>query len=161
MRLILVLVVLAFVAVGGASGLSAYGNYVGDGNFSVRDSLGGTAIVASGEDASMAFGHELGADGSAFAGLDADCEAGRFKVLGQIGFAHQAQAYDMTNISARASIGEDSTLYTIAGVGKYRERLIDAGPNGRPETVVEAEFSGSYDINTSAKADPAELSTMD
>ena len=145
-------------------GASVASDYAGDGDFSIRSQCGVAVIEACGINASMAFGQKLDPV-SAFAGLDSDCEDGRFTVAGDFGLSHFASAYDMQNISARASIGGLSSLYNIAGTGKYRERVIDDGGDGclgyKPVYLIEAEFAGTFEINTSAEADPIEESEFE
>lgn len=141
-------------------GASISGDYAGDGDFFIRDHVGGTLIEASGADSDMAFGHKF-ADGEAFAGYDFDGTRGKMRVEGMFGPAHRMVVGNATNISARATIGADYSWLNFAGVGHFEEDVIEAGKNGRPEKLVEAEANGAYEINSSVRADPDETTIMD
>ncbi len=141
-------------------GASISGDYAGDGNFFIRDHVGDILIEARGADCDMAFGHRFG-DGEAFAGYDFDGVAGKMRAEGLFGPAHQMILSNATNISARATFGADYSWLNFAGIGHFEEAVIEAGKYGRPETLLEAEATGAYEINSSVRADPPETTTMD
>lgn len=151
---IIILAILAAMIVP-ATGIEIRGDYAGDGDFQIRSSLGGQTVAAGGRNASMAFGQILTSEG-AFAGLDMNGEAGSFRMIGNYGLSHLAQASGASVLSARARVEDGSSVYALKGVGTYRERIIQAvGCHGNPAYLAEVDMTGSFDVNTSASA-PAE-----
>lgn len=147
--------ILLMTMIAPAAGIEIRGDYAGDGDFTVRSSLGGQTVAAGGRNASMAFGQILTSEG-AFAGLDMDGEGGSFRMIGNYGLSHLAQASGATVLSARARVEDGSSVYALKGVGTYRERIIQAvGCHGNPAYLAEVDMTGSFDVNTSVSA-PAE-----
>ncbi len=143
------------VVAGLAASIEIRGDYAGDGDFTIRGSLGGQTVATGGRNASMAYGQIL-TDSGAFAGLDMDGEGGSFRMIGNYGLSHLAQASGATVLSARARVEDGSSVYALKGVGTYRERIIQAvGCHGNPAYLAEVDMTGSFDVNTSVSA-PAE-----
>ena len=140
------------VVAGLAASIEIRGDYAGDGDFTIRGSLGGQTVATGGRNASMAYGQIL-TDSGAFAGLDMDGEAGSFRMIGNYGLSHLAQASGATVLSVRARVEDGSSVYALKGVGTYRERIIQAvGCHGNPAYLAEVDMTGSFDVNTSASA---------
>jgi hypothetical protein len=91
------------VVAGLAASIEIRGDYAGDGDFTIRGSLGGQTVATGGRNASMAYGQIL-TDSGAFAGLDMDGEGGSFRMIGNYGLSHLAQASGATVLSARARV---------------------------------------------------------
>ena len=145
-------ILLVVVGTSASAGVEIRGDYAGDGDFSIRSSLGGQSVVASGRNASMAYGQIL-TDSGAFAGLDMDGEAGSFRMIGNYGLSHLAQASGASVLMARARVEDGSSVYALTGVGTYRERIIQAvGCHGNPAYLAEVDMTGSFDVNTSVSA---------
>lgn len=143
------------VVAGLAASIEIRGDYAGDGDFTIRGSLGGQTVATGGRNASMAYGQIL-TDSGAFAGLDMDGEAGSFRMIGNYGLSHLAQASGASVLMARARVEDGSSVYALKGVGTYRERIIQAvGCHGNPAHLAEVDMTGSFDVNTSVSA-PAE-----
>jgi|GEM_PF-6745307 len=143
------------VVAGLAASIEIRGDYAGDGDFTIRGSLGGQTVATGGRNASMAYGQIL-TDSGAFAGLDMDGEGGSFRMIGNYGLSHLAQASGATVLSARARVEDGSSVYALKGVGTYRERIIQAvGCHGNPAYLAEVDMTGSFDVNSSVSA-PAE-----
>ena len=140
------------VVAGLAASIEIRGDYAGDGDFTIRGSLGGQTVATGGRNASMAYGQIL-TDSGAFAGLDMDGEAGSFRMIGNYGLSHLAQASGASVLSARARVEDGSSVYALKGVGTYRERIIQAvGCHGNPAYLAEVDMTGSFDVNTSVSA---------
>ena len=143
------------VVAGLAASIEIRGDYAGDGDFTIRGSLGGQTVATGGRNASMAYGQIL-TDSGAFAGLDMDGDAGSFRMIGNYGISHLAQASGASVLSARAKVEGGSSIYALKGVGTYRERIVQAvGCHGNPAYLAEVDMVGSFDVNSSATADPA------
>lgn len=143
------------VVAGLAASIEIRGDYAGDGDFTIRGSLGGQTVATGGRNASMAYGQIL-TDSGAFAGLDMNGEAGSFRMIGNYGLSHLAQASGASELSARARVEDGSSVYALKGVGTYRERIIQAvGCHGNPAYLAEVDMVGSFDVNSSVSA-PAE-----
>lgn len=143
------------VVAGLAASIEIRGDYAGDGDFTIRGSLGGQTVAAGGRNASMAYGQIL-TDSGAFAGLDMDGEGGSFRMIGNFGVSHLAQASGGSVLMARARVEDGSSVYALKGVGTYRERIIQAvGCHGNPAYLAEVDMTGSFDVNSSVSA-PAE-----
>ena len=137
------------VVAGLAASIEIRGDYAGDGDFTIRGSLGGQTVATGGRNASMAYGQIL-TDSGAFAGLDMDGEGGSFRMIGNYGLSHLAQASGATVLSARARVEDGSSVYALKGVGTYRERIIQAvGCHGNPAYLAEVDMTGSFDVNSS------------
>lgn len=140
------------VVAGLAASIEIRGDYAGDGDFTIRGSLGGQTVATGGRNASMAYGQIL-TDSGAFAGLDMDGEAGSFRMIGNYGLSHLAQASGASVLMARARVEDGSSVYALKGVGTYRERIIQAvGCHGNPAYLAEVDMTGSFDVNTSVSA---------
>ena len=139
--------------------LEISGDYTGQGSFSIRDDSGSSYAQASGV-GEIAFGHKLNGS-EAFEGFDFDGSGGRFLVLGRFGPAHMIQASNLSNISAKATVTPDHSLYQISGSGNFKELVLEMGKFGRPEERVRAEMAGDYEINSSVWAEPPEINIMD
>ena len=143
------------VVAGLAASIEIRGDYAGDGDFTIRGSLGGQTVATGGRNASMAYGQIL-TDSGAFAGLDMDGEGGSFRMIGNFGVSHLAQASGGSVLMARARVEDGSSVYALTGVGTYRERIIQAvGCHGNPAYLAEVDMTGSFDVNSSVSA-PAE-----
>lgn len=148
---IIILAILAAMIVP-ATGIEIRGDYAGDGDFQIRSSLGGQTVATGGRNASMAYGQIL-TDSGAFAGLDMDGEGGSFRMIGNFGVSHLAQASGASVLMARARVEDGSSVYALTGVGTYRERIIQAvGCHGNPAYLAEVDMTGSFDVNTSVSA---------
>lgn len=154
-RNVIMAILLVVVGASASAGVEIRGDYAGDGDFSIRGSLGGQTVATGGRNASMAYGQIL-TDSGAFAGLDMDGDAGSFRMIGNYGISHLAQASGASVLSARAKVEGGSSIYALKGVGTYRERIVQAvGCHGNPAYLAEVDMVGSFDVNSSATADPA------
>jgi len=151
--------ILLMTMIAPAAGIEIRGDYAGDGDFTIRGSLGGQTVATGGRNASMAYGQIL-TDSGAFAGLDMDGEGGSFRMIGNFGISHLAQVSGASAISARTRVAGNVSIYALQGVGAYRERIIQkVGCHGNPAYLAEVDMVGSFDVNSSATADkiPPEL----